>query len=454
MKNSNLRGAGTVFRYTVRQHYKNISVIIFLAFLFLAALAAFPFMKMQFGSKEAESTMIKMLYLNNQTPYPVSADDIRSNPVFAELKVKDSNADEKALSALLNKDSEAESAAAVITLDEEKLYFRIKTYYGENGTVVESDAGSLNSQLEKALHNAVMQALNVTEAQENLMHCYAVSKVAKAADYGSGEQESSTDTHVFANMIYSYMTMILCLLAMSYIFQLCMEEKMSKLVESLLVSVTPTALLIGKILAVTLFIFFGLGLVAAGLIISYHISGIGSDLNRILEAAGSLSGFDISTLHISAGTVCPFIICILLAYAIGACFSGIVGSCCSKTEDMQSASLATALFLMLGYLSGTFAPMFESDVANHILSLFPVTSIFTAFPNYICGKIGLPVFILALILQAALAAVLARIAGAVYKMMLLYRGNVPKPKQLIDMLRETYAANKTSAKQDQSGQEN
>lgn len=444
MKNNNLRGARTVFRYTVQQHYKNISVIIFLIGLFAISIAAFPLLKKQFGKEDVNPVSLKMLYICNQTPYAIDSSDITSEPVFADLKIEETDADEKQLAEMLNAESGADAAAAVITLEEEAMHFSVSTYYGENGNVGSSGAETVNEQLKEALHNAVMHSLNVTEAQETLLHCKAVSQVAKVTDYGSGEEEANTDTHVFANMFYSYFAMILCMLSMGYIFQLCMEEKMSKLVESLLVSVSPTALLVGKILAVTMFIFLGLGLVAVGLIISYFISGIGADLTNVLKAAGGFTGFDLTELHLNFGTAVIFIICVMLAYLTGAFLSGIVGSCCSKTEDTQQASLVVVVFMMLGYLSGTFAPMFESDTVNHVFSLLPFTSIFSAFPNYVCGKIGLPVFILALILQGVVAFLLARIAGAVYRMMLLYRGNVPKPKQLISMLREARAAEKAA----------
>ena len=443
MKNSNLRGARTVFRYTVQQHYKNVSVIIFLLFLFAVSIAAFPLLKHQFGKDEPDSVSVKTLYICNQTPYPFDNADITSDPVFAEVQIKETDADENALAEMLNAEAGADAAASVITLDEEKMAFTVSTYYGENGSVSSGDADIVNELLKEVLHNAVMHKYGVSEAQETLLHCKAVSQVAKIADYG-GDQESNTDTHVFANMFYSYFVMILCMLSMGYIFQLCMEEKMSKLVESLLVSVSPTALLVGKVLAVTLFIFLGLGIIALGLTISFFISGIGADLANILKAAAGVTGFDLTSLHMSFGMLAIFILCVLLAYMIGAFLSGIVGSCCSKTEDTQSASLVIVMFMMLGYLSGTFAPMFESDAVNYFVSLFPVTSIFAAFPNFVCGKIGLPVFVLALILQAALALLLARTAGAVYRMMLLYRGNVPSPKQLFNMLREAKAAEKAA----------
>ena len=79
------------------------------------------------------------------------------------------------------------------------------------------------------------------------------------------------------------------------------------------------------------------------------------------------------------------------------------------------------------------------------VSLFPLTSIFVAFPNYICGKISFAMLLLAIAIQIATVLLLARLAGSVYRMMLLYRGGVPKPKQLFAMLKENRAAEKAAA---------
>lgn len=451
MRKHELRGAGTVFRYTVQQHYKTVSIVVFLAVLFLLALAAFPIAALMSGGEtEIEETVITTLYLRNETGFALEHPDILSDARYAGLDIRETDADDAALAETLAKESK--SVASAVAADESGMMFSIKTYYGENSIITSADAATLNTILENALHEAILRSLSVTDEQAAEVGSRVVSQVAKAADYGSGSEEVNTDTHVFASMFYSYAVMILGALAMSYIFQLCMEEKVSKLVESLLVSVPPTALLIGKLLAVTLFLFVGIGLVAAGLLISFQLAKAVGDVSFIRDALVNSIGFDPASLHISAGTLILLVPCVLLAYAISACFSGIVGSCCSKTEDTQQASLAVVLFMMIGYLTGAFAPMFESDAANYFFSLFPLTSMYVAFPNYVCGKIGLGIFLIGLILQAVTAFLLARAAGVVYKIMLLYRGSVPKPAQLINMLKENRAAAKTAAgKEDAHG---
>ena len=446
MKNSNLRGAGTVFRYTVQQHYKTRSVIVFLVVLFVIAVALLPAAALLSGSqKEVSETGIKTLYIRNETDFPIDTALLLADERYQAVRIEETDADDDTLNKRLAEESE--SAASVITMDAEEYHFSINTRYGKDSAVSHADAATLNNVMGDVLHKSLMQALGVTADQEDMIHAKTVSQVSKVSDFLRGEEETSADTHVFANIVYNYFIIMLCVISMSYIFQQCMEEKVSKLVEMLMVSVSPTALLLGKILAVTVFIFGGLGLIAVGFVISYQIAKQIADVSALQAVIMKLLQFDPTALHLNAGTLLLFIICVLLVYAMYAPLSGIAGSCCSKTEDTQHASLVVVVVMMLGYMIGSFAPMFESDAANVFFSLFPVTSIFSAFPNYVCGKISLPVLLLALVIQAVTAVLLMRIAGSVYKMMLLYRGGFPKPKQLIQMLKE-YKASAKHGKED------
>jgi len=448
MKKHNLRGTGTVFRYTMQQHYKTRSVVIFLAILFILSLAAFPLIAKFSGNQDdVTETSITKLYLRNETGFSLTEDDIHADSRYAKLAVEETTLDKEGLREMLNKEQDGKSIAAVIEADSLTGGFKINGYYGKSGQIDQNDAGTLSGVLKDALHESMLKSLNITADQEQTVKSTAVTMVQLEEEFNSGEETTSTDVHQMVSGFYSYAVLLLSTLAMSYIFQLCMEEKTSKLVESLLVSVKPMALLVGKIVAVTCFIFIGLGLIFVGFFISYQITrAMGeAQAEAALGSISKLFNMDFSTLKLGIGMAVLLVVSVVLAYSIAAAFSGIVGSCCSKTEDLQHASVAVVLFLMLGYFTASFAPMFESDTANAVFSIFPLTSMFVALPNYVCGKIGMPVFLIGIVLQGVTAFLLARLAGSVYSMMILYRGGFPKMKQVISMLRENRAAEKAAA---------
>ncbi|MCQ2417188.1 MAG: ABC transporter permease [Oscillospiraceae bacterium] len=448
MKKRNFKNAGTVFRYTLSQHYKNKSVIIFLLFLFLLALAVFPFVKWQSGKESDDISTVKSIYLCNETAYPLELSLENDKGIYADAGITFIESGETAIADALNQDKDG--IASVISVDETYGCLAIRSYYSETGNMGQSDASSVNEWLKDVLHDTIMLTADVTEEQETLLNTPSYSSVAKVADYQNGSQESTTGTHMVINYIYSYLIIILSTLSMGYIFQLCMDEKSSKLVESMIVSIQPEALLFGKILAVSIFIFLGIGIVALGLFLSYQISGIGSELKEIMQSSSSFfSEIKLPELNLQASVWPIIILCVVLAYLITLLLSGIVGSCCSKQEDVQTVSWIVVAFLLLGFIANAFIPLLESDIANHVISLLPLTSIFAAVPNYLCGKIGMPVLVISIVLQIGFAVFLAWLSGIVYKAMLLYRGQVPKPGQLIGMLREHYASEKAAAGKEQ-----
>ena len=445
MKNNTGR-TGTVFRYTVQQHYKTTSVRILLIVLFLLAVASIPVIRLIAGDEsEVTSSDVQTLYLYNETGFEINKEDITADERYASITVSACDGDKDALRKTLHDDKNA--VAAFITADSSGMGgFLISGYCGEDSNVSENDCSTLNHVLRDALQQSIMRTLNVTQDQIDMMKLNVFSQVSTVEDYLAGdEQIVDSGTHMTVNLFYSFTVVMVAAIAMSYIFQQCMEEKVSKLVESLLVSVSPSALLAGKILAVTLFVFGGIAMVAAGVFISYLIAKSTGDVSFLPGILQKFLGIDLTALHLSIGTLLLLILCILLAYSIIAFFSGIVGSCCSKTEDTQQASIAVVLFLMIGYYVASFTPMMQNQSVDYFVSLFPVTSIFTALPNYVCGKIPLMIFILALVIQALTVFLFAKLAGAVYKMMLLYRGGFPKPAQLIRMLRENSSSAKTKA---------
>ena len=73
-------------------------------------------------------------------------------------------------------------------------------------------------------------------------------------DQKNGTESIGFDANFAIQYGYSIVVMILCLLSASFIIRCIVTEKDSKLIELLMVSVSPLALLLGKILAVMTYV--------------------------------------------------------------------------------------------------------------------------------------------------------------------------------------------------------
>ena len=112
------------------------------------------------------------------------------------------------------------------------------------------------------------------------------TSVQSVEEYLEGEEDRS-DTRFGVQMIYSVVLLILCTFASSFIIQKVIEEKASKLVELLMVSVSPLAMLVGKILAVMTYVFGLIVSLAAVAGISYVITGQFADTSVLQQQAGA-----------------------------------------------------------------------------------------------------------------------------------------------------------------------
>lgn len=232
--------------------------------------------------------------------------------------------------------------------------------------------------------------------------------------------------------VYSIFVMFVSIFSASYIIRAVIEEKASKLVETLMVSVKPLALILGKILSVMTYIFglFVAMILAFGL--SYGICGRFMDVSAIGTLMSSM-GFSSELMNLSVSTVLIVLISLILGYLAFSIIAGVSGTCCSSMEDMESANLSVTLLIMAGYLVSCMTVAISGGVPAVVVSLLPVVSVFCAPVQYVVGHISLAVFLLSWLLQALYIVLLAIFATRVYRELIMYRGNRVKLMQLFRM---------------------
>ena len=259
-----------------------------------------------------------------------------------------------------------------------------------------------------------------------------------AADYldqKNGTESIGFDANFAIQYGYSIVVMILCLLSASFIIRCIVTEKDSKLIELLMVSVSPLALLLGKILAVMTYVLIMIAMMAIGFVLSYEIS---VEYLQMASLSTTLSqmGIDLSQLNLNWGTIVIALISLLLAFATYAVLSGLIGTCCNTMEQSEPAIMIVTLLIMVGYIVSCFTPIISSNaVAAAVLSLCPVISVFCAPVSYVCGNISLIVLILSWVIQAIILVALSIFCAKVYRDLLLYRGSHMGISQLFQIFK-------------------
>lgn len=130
--------------------------------------------------------------------------------------------------------------------------------------------------------------------------------------------------------------MMVCLMSASYVIRAVVEEKDSRLVELLLVSVKPMALLAGKILAVMAFTFGWLLAMLAGFGVSCGLTAalMGSDvLHRQLSGVLAALPQAVPDVWHLVSLLAVLLVSLALGYLTMSIIGGVAGACCSGMEE-------------------------------------------------------------------------------------------------------------------------
>ena len=237
---------------------------------------------------------------------------------------------------------------------------------------------------------------------------------------------------------YAIAVMMLCLMSASYVIRAVIEEKGSKLIELLLLSVEPLALLMGKIFAAMVYVLGLLVLMIAGwagsLAIAATIFGSGSVRDIIDAIRSMLPAVQTDPAHLLLYAV-VLVVSLLLGYLTMSFIGGLSGACCTSMEEAGSASSTVTLITMVGYIAACVVSAIPGEGVALFSALCPVLSMFCAPVQYVQGHVGLGVLLASWVIQAALVAGLAWLSARVYADLVIYRGSRIKWKQVLAMAR-------------------
>ena len=230
---------------------------------------------------------------------------------------------------------------------------------------------------------------------------------------------------------YSIIVMMVCLFAVTYIVRAILEEKSSKLVETLLVSIKSEDMILGKILAVITFIFSAFAAIVVSFVLSYFVTGIFRDTSFVAAQLKSW-GLTSELLNLSFDVVVVVMVSALLACVTMSLIAAISGASCSSMEDMESANMTSTMIILACYMATVIASSFGSTPAM-FMSLCPLVSVFAAPAYYITGDIGFVTVGISWVIQAVCIALIYKLSGKLYDSLIMYKGSRLKAGKIIKM---------------------
>ena len=399
-----LSGTGQVYRFTLSQLLKSRANRVTLIIMVLLAAVSMPLTALLGGEtpETSDTAGLTSVRVDNRTDLAL---DFSGDAYWADT---DFSAD-------------AGEPDAVVTITGDETGYQVAVVGSET-----ADAGEL-SQLAETARQAVRDAC--------LRAAGLSSRQLEALTASTGEEDSHEEGF-WVQYGYSILAMILCLMSASYVIRAVVEEKDSRLVELLLVSVKPMALLAGKILAVMAFTFGWLLTMLAGLGVSCGLTAgllgpgvLQKQLSGLLAAVPRVQG----NLWQAAGVLLVLLVSLGLGYLTMSLIGGVAGACCSGMEEAGEATGPVMLLTMAGYLASCVVGAVPSGPVAVFSTLCPIVSIFCAPVQFAGGNVSIWLVLASWVIQAAVIWGLLTLASRVYAGLIVHRGSRVKLRELMSM---------------------
>lgn len=399
-----LSGTGQVYRFTLSQLLKSRANRVTLIIMVLLAAVSMPLTALLGGEtpETSDTAGLVSVRVDNRTDLVL---DFSGDAYWADT----------------NFSADAGEPDAVVTITGDETGYQVAVVGSEA-----ADAGELSQLAEtarQAVRDACLQAAGLSSRQ------------LEALTASTGEEDSHEDGF-WVQYGYSILAMILCLMSASYVIRAVVEEKDSRLVELLLVSVKPMALLAGKILAVMAFTFGWLLAMLAGLGVSCGLTAglmgpgvLQKQLSGLLAAVPRVQ----EDLWQAAGVLLVLLVSLGLGYLTMSLIGGVAGACCSGMEEAGEATGPVMLLTMTGYLASCVVGAVSSGPVAVFSTLCPVVSIFCAPVQFAGGNVSFWLVLASWAIQAAVIWGLLTLASRVYAGLIVHRGSRVKLRELMSM---------------------
>lgn len=363
------------------------------------------------------------------------------------------------------KNAESPEAAVKITAVKDEdgtlLRYDIRTVYSPNS----DGADRINAVVSEVINRRML--LNAGVAPEK----YVDTQIPIGA-FGieAGAKQWSIIQSAMNYFIPLVVSLVLFMLIFAYgqtVAQSIATEKTSKVMELLLTSVRPLAVVIGKVLAMGLVSFMTFAIIGMAGGISFAISApfgwmgkafelardpaVIEEINQAAQAVqGSLSSeaelaqaVGEMTAAFTPLNILLIAVIFLLGFLFYSLIAALVGASISRMEDLQAAMQPYAIFGVLGMYLAYFPVIFninsiETGTAStnpvQIFSyFFPVSSPFALPSAILLGTLTPLQSILATLLLAAAVVIVAIVVSKVYEAIILHNGNRIKPADIIKL---------------------
>lgn len=442
MKNK-MTGWTHVYGFTLMQKIKGRGFKVSTVIIFVLALVSMPLVSML--TEKEEGTSIDTVYVisdiaNIDTEnFILGIDEIsKESELYGEVRyvAKEGPGDE-INEEIENADDDYHKVLLIANYGETGLSLQLN--YGKNTGVSDSDINAYADFLTTSLPDVLVNNLNIAKEQMDYINMPIVKNVViKNSD---GEMINGTETtplsmplYILGCFIFAVLAFILSINAEG-ITSSVVTEKASRIVEYLMISIKPMAIVVGKVLAMLTITLSEIILFIIGLVISVKISPMG--MPEILKEFIKGTGLD----HIGVLSIVLAVVIFILGFLMYSLIAALLGATVSKIEEASEASKVYAMLMFIGIymcIALIMLQMFGMDVEVYkkIVFILPISSAI-AVPFYlIIGQASLAMGIISGLIILVSLILITMFVSRVYGYILYHNGSPIKIRELFKISKD------------------
>ena len=436
MKKDNIRGWKDVFTFTLFQTLKSKTYIVTLIIMMTIAMISMPLLN-TFLLKDVtdgpEKSMVEKVYLNNMTLCRNLDFESELTEGYQLIVFEDTVGDMSALETIIEEE-EVNSVILYLMEDEQNCY--IQFLRSPEGDVTNFELQMLGQYVQNAYTKAKVQLLGLTEEQMTFVETSVVASSSIVDTENAVVLEDTSITEGEYWFIYGMMFVVLmvCVLASSQVASSIVQEKSSKVIEYLLTSIRPLAVIVGKVFAMLVVVMIQLiALVLAGYVsakLGELVSGQGNNAITQFMTPEMLESLNLGNIVI--GLVVAGAGMVLYATLAGLC-----GATASRMEEAgESLTLLTMTSLVGFYIgfgaAGTLMAAGDNAFVTFAL-IFPVSSSFLLPAALLVGKADVWIALVAIVVLLISIILMFLFVAKVYEGLILHNGARLKFKDVLAM---------------------
>lgn len=403
-----------------------------------------------FGSEQqGDITAFSAVYIKDSAE--VLKDEDYSALEQAGLKLAQSDL---SVTELIDKTAASKNEAVVTvtpdSIEGNVIGYTVKTYYSP-----ETDGDAVDAL--SATVSQLVSYRNMVDLGVSPEDYQATQRYISTSKIEAGKDEWNMIESAINYVVPMVVSLVLFIMIFAYgqtVAQSIATEKTSRVMELLLTSVRPLAVVIGKVLAmglISLLQFILMGAVGACAFAASAPFGIGGQVMDMLKNAEAQVGQNAEIVEAINNTVGGFnaldLILIFVIFILGFVFfaliAALVGASVSRMEDLAQAMQPYSLLGIVGFylayfpILGTLDSVETGAASTNPVQLFsyyfPLSSPFSLPSALLLGNLSTAQVLIAVLILAAFVALMAVIVARVYEFIILHNGSRLKFGEILKM---------------------